>query len=84
MLANLENSPVATGPEKVSVHSIPKVSAKECLNYCTIAFILHTCKVMLKILQVGLQQYVNRGLQMCKLDLEQTEEPEIKLPASTG
>ena len=48
--------------EKVSFHSIPKVSAKECLNYCTIAFILHTCKVMLKILQVGLQQFMNREL----------------------
>ena len=39
---------------------------------------------MLKILQVRLQQYVNRELQMFHLDLEKTEEPEIKLPTSTG
>ena len=38
---------------------------------------------MLKILQVRLQQYVNRELQMFKLDLEKTEEPEIKLPTSS-
>ena len=39
---------------------------------------------MLKILQVRLQQYMNYELQMCKLDLEKAEEPEIKLPMSTG
>ena len=39
---------------------IPKKgNAKECSNYCTIAFISHTSKVMLKILQARLQQYVN-------------------------
>ena len=39
---------------------IPKKgNAKECSNYCTIAFILHASKVMLKILQARLQQYVN-------------------------
>ena len=36
-----------------------KGSAKECSNYCTIAFISHASKVMLKILQASLQQYVN-------------------------
>ena len=42
---------------------IPKKgNAKECSNYDTIALILHTSKVMLKILQVGLQQYVNHEL----------------------
>ena len=48
-----------------SVHAIPipkKVSAKECSNYHTIALILHASKVMLKILQARLQQYVNREL----------------------
>ena len=60
---NLENSAVATGLEKVSFHSIPKKgNAKECSNYCTIALISHTSKVMLKILQARLQQYVNREL----------------------
>ena len=42
---------------------IPKKgNAKECSNYCTIALISHACKVMLKILQARLQQYVNREL----------------------
>ena len=54
--ANLENSAVATGLEKVSFHSNPK----ECSNYHTTALISHASKVMLKILQVRLQQYVNR------------------------
>ena len=61
MPANLENSAVATGLEKVSFHSIPKKSnAKNCLNYHTIALISHASKVMLKILQARLQQYVNQ------------------------
>jgi len=62
---------------------IPKKGkAKECSNYRTIALISHTSKVMLKILQARLQQYVN--FQMFKLVLERAEEPEIKLPTSTG
>ena len=60
MPANLENSAVATGLEKVCFISIPKKgNAKQCLNYCTIALISHASKVMLTILQVRLQQYVN-------------------------
>ena len=60
MPANLENSAVATGLEKVSFHSIPKErQCKECSNYCTIALISHASKVMLKILQARLQQYVS-------------------------
>ena len=64
MPANLENSAVATGLDKVSFHSkIPKkVSAKECSNYCTIALISHASKAMLKIPQARLQQYVNHEL----------------------
>ena len=58
-----ENSAVATGLEKVSFHSHPKKgNAKEYSNYCTIALISHASKVMLKILQARLQQYVNREL----------------------
>ena len=65
--------------------SIPKKgNAKECSNYFTVAFISHASKVMLTILQVRLQQYMNYELQMCKLDLEKAEEPEIKLPTSIG
>ena len=59
MPANLENSAVATGLEKVSFHSNPKGNAKECSNYCTIALISYAIKVMLKILQARVQQYVN-------------------------
>ena len=60
MPANLESSAVATGLEKVSFHPIPKKdNVKECSNYHTIAFVSHTSKVMLKILQARLQKYVN-------------------------
>ena len=60
MPATLENSAVATGLEKASFHFNPKkASGKECSNYCTIAFISHTSKEMLKILQARRQQYVN-------------------------
>ena len=60
MPANLENSAVATGLEKVTFHSNLKESnAKECSNYRTIALISYASKVMLKILQARLQQYVN-------------------------
>ena len=58
MPANFENSAVATGLEKVSFHSNPK----ECSNYHTTALISHASKVMLKILQARLQQYMNREL----------------------
>ena len=61
-----------------------KGNAKECSNYCTIALISHVSKVMLKILQAGLQQYVNMNFLMFKLVLEEAEEPEIKLLISIG
>ena len=63
MPANLENSAVATGLEKVSLIPIPKKgNAKECSNYCTIVLISHTSRVMLKILQDRLEQYMNHEL----------------------
>ena len=63
---------------------IPKKgNAKECSKYCTIILISHISKVMLKILQARLQQYMNLE-QMFKLVLEKGEKPEIKLPTSTG
>ena len=62
---------------------IPKKgNAKESSNNRTTALISHASKVMLKILQARLQQYVN--FQMFKLALEKAEEPEIKLPTSAG
>ena len=63
MPTNLENSAVARGLEKSVFIPIPrKANAKECSNYHTIALISHTSKVMLKILQARLQQYMNREL----------------------
>ena len=60
MPTNLENSTVAAGLEKVSFHSNPKErQCQESSNYCTIALISHASKVMLKILQARLLQYVN-------------------------
>ena len=64
---------------------IPKKSnAKECLNYCTIVFISHASKVMIKILQARLQQYVNCELPDVQAGFKKAEEPEIKLPTSAG
>ena len=63
MPANLENSAVATGLEKVNFIPIPKKgNTKECSNYHTTALVSHTSKVRLKILQARLQQYVNHEL----------------------
>ena len=63
MPVNLENSAVATGLEKVSFHSNPKErQCQRMLKLLTIALISHTSKVMLKIFQARLQQYVNREL----------------------
>ena len=63
MPANLENSAVVRGLEKVSFHSnLKEGNAKECSSYCTIALISHASKVMLKILQARLQQYMNPEL----------------------
>ena len=56
-------SAVPIGLEKVSFHSNPKeMQCQECSNYCTIALISHSSKVMLKILQARLQQYVSHEI----------------------
>ena len=55
MPANLENSAVATGLEKVSLHSNPKGNDKECSNYCSNVLVLHASKIMLKILQAAMK-----------------------------
>ena len=81
MLANLENSAVATELKKISFHSKPKErQCPKCPNSRTIALISHASKVMLKILQARLQQYVDHELPDVQLVLEKAEEPEIKLP----
>ena len=68
----------------VFIPILKKGNAKECSNYCTIALISHASKVMLKILQARLQQYVNCEHPDVKLVLEKGEEAEIKLPTFTG
>ena len=80
MPANLENSAVATGMEKVSFHC----NAKECSNYCTIALISHASKVMLKILQAKLQQYVNHELPDVQAGFRKGRGTRDQLPTSTG
>ena len=85
MPLNFENSAVATGLEKVSIHSNPK--ERQCqgmFKYRTIALFSHASKVMIKILQGRFQQYVDRELPDVQAYLEKAEEPEIKLPTSAG
>ena len=85
MPANLENSAVATGLERSVFIPIPKKgSAKECPNHHTIALISHANKVMLKILQASLQQYVNHELPDVQAGFRKAKEPKIKLPTSAG
>ena len=84
MPVNLENS---AGPQdrksSVFIPILKKSNAKECSNYCTIALISHINKVMLKILQVRLQQYVNQELPDVQAGFKKkAEEAEIKLPTS--
>ena len=63
MPANVENSAVATGCKRSGIIPVPKKgNAKECSNYHTIVLISHPSKIMLKILQARLQQYVNQEL----------------------
>ena len=64
---------------------IPKKgNAKEGSDYRTIALISHASKVMLKILQARLQQYMNRELPDVQAGFRKAKEPEIKLPTSAG
>ena len=85
MPANLGNSAVATGLEKVSFHSDPKErNAKECSNYRIIALISHASKAMLKILQVRFQQYMNRELPDVQAGFRKGRGARNKLPTSAG
>ena len=85
MPANLENSTVATGLEKVSFHfqsqrkAMPKKAQTTAQLYSS-----HASNIMLKILQARLQQYVNNEPQMFKQDLEKAEEPEIIMSTFVG
>ena len=85
MSANLENPAVATDWKMSIPIPVPKKSrTKECSNHWTIALISCASKVMLKILQARLQQYVNLELPDVQAGFKKVEEPEIKLPASVG
>ena len=77
-----------TGKDQFFIPIQKKGNTKECSNYHTILLISHASKLMLKILQARLQQYMNWDVllytQMFMLYLEKAEEPEIKLPTSIG
>ena len=74
MPANLENSAMAIGLEKLVFIPIPKKgNARECSNYHTIALISHASKVMVKVFQARLQQYVN-----CELSDFQAEFSKVR------
>ena len=85
MPANLENSAVPTGLEKVSFHSNPKERqfAKECSTTAQ----LHSSHMLVICSKFSKPAFSNKwtmNFQMFKLVLEKAEEPEIKLPTSTG
>jgi len=83
MPANLENSAMATGLEKVNFHSNPKErQCQKCSDYRTVALISHASKVILKILQARLQQYVNHELPDVQAGFRRGNGTEIKLRTS--
>ena len=85
MPANLENSAVATGLEKVSFHSNPKERQwQRMLKLHTIALISHSSKVMLKILQVRVQQYVKYELPDVQPGLRKGRGPKDQVTISAG
>jgi len=91
MTANLENSIVATGLEKIRFHPNPKErQCQRMLKLSHYSTISQTSKIMLKILQARLQQYMNHELPDVQavfrtvFKLYSAEEPEIKLPTSMG
>ena len=61
-----------------------KCNAKECSDYRTIVLISHASKIILKILQARLQQYMNCELPDVQAGFRKAEEPQIKLPTSAG
>ena len=85
MPANLENAAVAVRLEKVSFHSNSKEGqCQRMLNYCTIALISHGSKIMLKILQARLQQYMNRELPDVKAGFRKVREARDQIASIHG
>ena len=83
MPANLENS-AQDWKRSVFILIPKKGNAKKCSNYRTIALFSHASKVMLKILQARLQQYMKHELPDVQAGFRKAEEPETKLPTSAG
>ena len=85
MPANLENQQWPQDWTRSVFIPIPKKgNTKECSNYRTVELTSHVSKMMLKILQARLQQYMNQELPDVQWVLGKAEEPEIKLPTSVG
>ena len=85
MSANLKNSALAAGLEKVRFHSNPKEGhAEEMFNYHTIVLLSQSSKVCSKFFKLVLNSIWTKDFQMYKLGLEKAKEPEIKLPAFVG
>ena len=85
MPVNLKNSALATGLEKVSFHASPKKgNVKECSNYYTIALISHASKLMLKVLLMRLQVYVNQEFLDAQDGIRTDKGTKINLIAFTG
>ena len=80
MPANLENSAVATGQSSVFISIPKKGNAKECPNYPTFVLISHASKIILKILQVRLQKYVNQELLDVQAGFRKGRETRDKIP----
>ena len=85
MSANLENSAVATGLEKVSFHSNPKEEMPKNVHTTTQLHSSHMlAKWCSKFSKLVFNSTWSENLKMFKMDLEKAEEPEIKLPTSIG
>ena len=86
MPANLENSAVATGLEKVSFHFNPK--ERQCQRMLKLPHNLHSSHMLArycsKLSKLGFSSTRTVNFQMFKLDLKTAEEPEIKMPTSAG
>ena len=69
---------------KRSVFILIQKMGKECSNYCPTALVSHTSKIILKILQAGLPQYVNHELTDVEALFRKQRGPDIKFPTSLG
>ena len=85
MPANLENQQWPQDWKTSVFIPVPKKgNTKECSNYCTIALISHASKVMLKILQARLQQYVNHELPNVQAGFRKGRGTRDQIPTSVG